>query len=271
MIDMNVLRGPQEGPAIGSVAMTVRDHINAQTFTSMLHTDWKWIPPGYRVNHMVVQGSVLTTQRNQCVRDMDGGWLLFIDDDMVFGPHEIGNIVASWAEVQEQFDDPVLMGGLCSRRAHPYDATLYMREEPTHGRYRFLEKWDTDIVEVDATGCAFLLIPVGVFERLAKRAGTEWPDRETRMKYTPPPLFRWDGMFGEDLAFCQDVKNAGCRIFVDTRIKIGHVTEIVADYRDFLRAVAERPQDQEDKVREMNDKLGLPTLTAEEARARLAG
>ena len=146
--------------SFGTVAMCVRDHINAASATCMWTTDTSFLPDGKYLNRVIVQGSILTTQRNECIRRLTGDWILFVDDDMVWNPDDIARLYASWREVQDQMDEPVIMGGLCHRRTPPHDATMYVRTQPTSGPYRFMETWDNDIVEVDATGMAFLLIPV---------------------------------------------------------------------------------------------------------------
>jgi glycosyltransferase involved in cell wall biosynthesis len=215
---------------------------------------------------LTVVGSMLVLQRNECLRQMEGDWILFIDDDMVWQPDAIGRLVTSWKEQQAKFDHPVIMGALCHRRGAPYDPTLYMRDDAMAGKYRFLEKWDTDIIEVDATGLAFLLVPVTVFEAMAN---APWPNKETRLLYEPPALFRWVERLGEDLRFCQDAKEAGCTILVDTTIKIGHLAEIQVTGDDFLRSISMRPQEDEDMVRAINDKYGLPTMSANEAKEAL--
>lgn len=269
---MNVYRSSDVGggKTLGTVAFCTRDHLNASTATCLWSTDWSWIPQERSVQRFITQGSILTMQRNECLKRMEGDWLLFIDDDMVWEPDAVGRLVKSWEEAQAQFDDPVILGALCHRRAAPHDPTLYVRE-PDSGRYRFVEKWDTDYVEIDATGCAFLLIPATAIERMVAKAGTTWPSFEDRQHLLPPPIFRWDGTFGEDLSFCADARSAGCHILVDTRIQIGHIAEVTVDHRSFLREIAERDPFSEEKVRFMNEKIGIPTMTAEEARARLAG
>ena len=266
MASMEVYASGQPGRLVGTKAMCVRDHINAASFISSITEDKSWLGPGEGVKVLVIQGSILTLQRNECLRQMEGDWILFIDDDMAYPPSSVGQLVMSWRELSSQMDEPVILGGLCHRRAAPYDPTLYMRASPRMGRYRFLEKWDTDIVEVDATGLAFLLIPQSALEAIS---GVEWPAYETRRIYEPPNLFRWQDSLGEDLRFCQDAKAAGCRIFVDTRIQIGHVTEVTIGHRDYLHQIALRSPEDEDLSRRVNDKYGLPTLTSKEARERL--
>ena len=119
---------------------------------------------------------------------------------------------------------------------------------------------------VGQIGMAFVLIT----KRLLQRIAGEFPDREIRAKGRPPSYFRWDEKgFGEDMTFCQDAKKAGARIFVDTSIKVGHIGEITITEENFLRELSERPVEATDLRRVVNDKMGLPTVTAEEAQAKL--
>lgn len=252
---------------VGTICICSRDQISTPTFMSALHNDWRFLEPGQGLSWLIIQGSMLVLQRNEALRQMEGDWILFIDDDMVWDPSAIGRLVTSWRETQAQFDEPVIMGALCSRRAEPHDPTLYYRDSRHEGKYRMLEKWDSDIVEVDATGLAFLLIPKAALQTIT---GDTFPDdKETRMMYESPPVFSWTRRMGEDLRFCQDALAAGCRIMVDTRIEIRHLAVKEVSYRDFLEDIARRDQETEDMVRAINDKHGLPTMTAQEAQERL--
>jgi hypothetical protein len=126
---------------------------------------------------------------------------------------------------------------------------------------------------VDGTGFAFILIHRRVFERMVRvyeeRPGFHWPPIEQRESMPPPNFFRWMDGVGEDLRFCQDAKAIGCRIYVDTRIEIDHVSETTINHRSFLQELATRDPEVEQARRELNDQLGLPTMTAAEARDRL--
>lgn len=247
---------------IGTISIAVRDHVNAATVTAMTHTDWKWIPAGRYVNRNIIQGNILPLQRNGAVQRMIGDWLLFIDDDMVWHPEDIRRLVEAREEI-----DADMIGALCFRRSSPYQPTLFVREQPTAGAYNYLEDWHDDIVEVDATGMAFVLIHKRVFEMIA---GSPTPPYEQRITMNPPNFFRWSGVFGEDLQFCQDAKLAGARIFVDTRIEIGHMSEIEVRRRHFLLEVLYRDEAISAERKRINDEMGIPTLTRERIEELLA-
>jgi hypothetical protein len=247
--------------AIGTVAMVMRDHVNAATLVSLLRTDWSFVPADKYLDRVFVQGSILTLNRNECIQRMDGDWILFIDDDMTWNPDAIRKLI----ETRDYYDLD-MVGGLCFKRTPPFHPTIYMREEATAGKYNFLESWDEDVVEVDGTGMAFCLIHKRVFERML---GMDMPPRDERMEHAPVNFFRWEGGLGEDLRFCQDAKASGSKIFVDTRIPIGHVGEMAFGHRDFLLALAEREPAVVEARRAINDSMGMPTVTPDEARKAL--
>lgn len=264
---LTLLQGHRDGEPIGTIAIPTRDHVSAQLFISLMNTDWTFLPTDRPVNWAVVQGSILTSQRNELVQRMRGDWVLFIDSDMVFDTQAIGRLVLTRDE-----HDLDMLGGLCFQRVPPHQPTLYMRESPTEGGYAFLEKWDKDLVEVDGTGMAFVIIHRRVFERVVQKfqdASFAWPTYEKRIETQPPNFFRWTDGVGEDLRFCQDAKASGSRIFVDTRNRIGHVGETVFNQESFLRELAVRDKDTERARRRLNDRLGLPTMTAKEAQEAL--
>lgn len=236
MSKLDVFRLTQPGTeAVGTVAICTRGMIRSATAISMMLADFSFLKPNESVSRFIIEGHVLTMQRNEAVRRMEGDWLLFIDDDMVWQPSDIARIVAR----REEYDCDVL-GGLCHQRGAPYQATIYMREQEHSGSYTFIEKWDDDeIIECDATGMAFCIIHRRVFDRML---GKPLPSYEERDKKEEPPFFTW-GKFGEDLSFCQMAKETGSRIWVDTSIKIGHITDMVVTTKSFLHEVAVRGEE----------------------------
>lgn len=254
------LRSSEE--PIGTVGLPMRDQIAHATLVSLLGT--RFPEP---CDKLIFQGSVLTIQRNALVQLMRGDWVIMIDDDMTWEPDALLRLVDTYHSLKDQGLDPDIVGGLCFRRGFPYQPTLYMRETATTGPYNIRETWEPgEIVEVDATGMAFCLIAKRAFERLV---GDEMPPYEVRRDHTKTPdFFQWRDGMGEDLRFCMDVKAAGGRIFVDTGIKTGHVTAVLANEQLYFETMARRPVEQIEERRAINDRYGLPTLGAKEARER---
>ena len=260
--EITIYRAVESGKTVGTIAMCTRDKISAATAISWIMSDrHSFLGPDENIGQYIIQGHVLTLQRNECIRNMQGDWIIFIDDDMTFQPDAIARLVARHRE--HNLD---MVGGLCFQRGEPHQPTLYMREQPTEGNYMFLEDWtDGEVIEVDATGMAFVLIT----RRLLEAIAGEFPPLEERLKGRPPSYFRWDEKgYGEDMTFCQDVKKTGARIFVDTSIKIGHIGEFTITEDSVLRELSERPDEATEMRRQINDKMGLPTMTAAQAYAK---
>lgn len=264
-LELMSARSPKE--PLGTIALPIRDHLNSATVRSLLHTDWSFIGAEDAMDRLLIQGNILPLQRNEAVQRMRGHFLLFIDDDMVWEADAVGRLVDTFFELDHQFDEPVIVGGLCFQRQPPHQPTLYMREKPNDGPYNFLETWETEVVEVDATGMAFVIIPKTAIEAIAD---AEMPPLEIRQTMkAPPALFNWTGTMGEDLRFCADAKAKGVRIFVDTRIEIGHISEVSITRKNFLQEIALRPLEVEVERERINTAMGLPTLTAGAARSEL--
>lgn len=247
---------------VGTIAMCTRDTITAPTAMSWMMTDYSFLAPHEYVGRHIVQGHVLVAQRNECVARMEGDWILFIDDDMVWQPSAVKELV----QTREKYDLD-MVGALCFQRGEPHQPTLYYSGGPSaNNGYTYLEKWPEDTaVEVDATGMAFLLIHRRVFERML---GEPLPTLEQRKRMPPPPFFKW-GDFGEDLNFCREAKETGSRIYVDTSIKIGHVGTHVIDEKNFYQQIAYRPEHVEHVRREQLGSLGFEPMSSEEAFMKL--
>ena len=249
--------------SIGTIALPTRDHMASETVISLMMSDFRWAD-GKPISRVIVQGSQLPLQRNECVKHMQGDWLLFIDDDMVFGNDAIGALVATYYQLKETIEEPLIVGGLCVRRAPPHQPTMYVRCDD--GAFNFLEDWEGDLVEVDATGAAFYLIEKAVFEAIM---GGPMPTYEERQELTPWPYYEWIGAMGEDLRFCDRAQAAGARIVIDTRIRVGHLSERAMTINDFWFNVANRPEWVTEQRKAWNDTMGLPTMDRERALERL--
>jgi hypothetical protein len=145
--------------------------------------------------------------------------LLWIDDDMVFDPDALDRLLAH---------DLPIVGGLCHNRRHPYNPILMRRppDSATGPGYGYVYDYEAEtdargLIEVDATGGAFILVKREVYERIA-----------LGLKKDEGPYTKNEG--GEDVTFCERAKSLGYSIFVDTTLDIGHVGEVVVN-SDFAR------------------------------------
>lgn len=270
-LDMSILE-VHENPetsqeCVGTIAMVTRATVAAATAVSLMMNDNSYLRPGQYVKRFIIVGNILTFQRNQCINEMEGDWILFIDSDMTWQPNDVKTLV----ETREKFDLD-MVGGLCFQRGDPYQPTMYkMAPNDAHG-YTFMEKWPVDAaVEVDATGMAFCLIHRRVFDRIL----TEWtaapfPDFEGRHGQRPAPFFRWEEEYGEDFLFCREAKASGSKIFVDTSVKIGHVGEQIITEETFFREIAFRSPEATKFREAVLAEIGEGALTREEAMEMLS-
>ena len=249
----------------GTIAWVTRDKVSAGTAISMMMMDTSFLEPGEYIKKYIIVGNILTFQRNRCIWEMEGDWILFIDSDMTWQPDAIKTIVES----QKKWDLDIV-GGLCFQRAEPYQPTLY-KYGPDKDSYTYLEKWPEDsAVEVDATGMAFCLVHKRVFDRiLQQQAGDTFPDFEERKLYIPAPFFEWGERWGEDFRFCRDAKSAGNRIFVDTSVKVGHVGDTIFNEETFLREIAHRDPDADAFRKAVLESIDEEAMTSEEALLKL--
>lgn len=144
-------------------------------------------------------------------------WLLWVDTDMGFAPDSLDRLLA----VADPAEHPIV-GGLCFRlhEGEP-DGMGGWRTEPQPTLYRWTEvdgeegfelhlDYPDGLVEVDATGSAFILIHRDVLVKV----GRDW---YSRLPVEPGELL------SEDLSFCRRVTGLGFPVLVDTRVKTTHL------------------------------------------------
>ena len=180
--------------------------------------EWRRLFAHFAANHMVRQ--FLKT-------DLDT--LLFIDDDMEFGPgflEEMRSREENW-----KYD---IVQGFYTTRVSPARPLMYRLnpKQPKHAKhtgsyYDYFHDWKPgDVVPVDAVGLGFTLIRREVFE--------------TMVKNVDPEYFGWfvmpDSFSTEDMVFCRAAQKLGFTFAVDTNIQCGHVgrrTFSIDDYAEW--------------------------------------
>lgn len=132
--------------------------------------------------------------------------LIMLDTDMVYHPKTITSLLARKLPI---------VGGLSFRRYSPFDSIML---KITDTGYESINEWEEgELVEVDATGAGCIMYDMDVFKKM------------------PAPWFKFrkeekTGLTtGEDIGFCQDLKAAGYRIFVDTSVPSDHLTTMAVN------------------------------------------
>ena len=178
-------------------------------------------------------GPRIAAGRNDLVRSFlakeawkDVEWLLMLDADMVFDGSLVHTLLDGTRNEQGQIVRPVT-GGLCFGGGHgSILPTMYRFVDPETNNgsaFALVSEWEpNEVVSVDATGAACLLIHRGILELMAQT----FPE--------PSPWFaesEYKGQsFGEDWTFCMRIRNGlGFPIYVNTAAKVGHVKTIVMD------------------------------------------
>lgn len=174
---------------------------------SFIHMD----RPDFTLIH--ADNGPIDTLRNDIVEkalDVGATSLIMMDTDMIYHPQTITRLLSHKLPV---------VGALCFRRYPPFDSIMLKAkeiDEQTRG-YESIDEWeDGALVEVDATGAGCLMFDMEVFKKL------------------PYPWFRFQkqangGVIGEDIGFCQDLRAAGYRIFVDTSVPSEHLTTLAVN------------------------------------------
>ena len=107
-----------------------------------------------------------------------------------------------------------IVGAMVCRRYPPFDPIIMRVNGPGYETIPTTEKDELGLVECDATGAGCVMYDMSVFKKM------------------PYPWFKFtkeeDGRtIGEDIGFCQDLKAAGYRIFVDTTVPAGHLATMI--------------------------------------------
>lgn len=191
-------------------------------------------PESYSFIH--ADNGPIDTLRNDIVDqalDIGASHLIFMDVDQIYHPKTITSLLAHRL--------PVVGAAVC-RRYPPFDPIIL---ELKNGAYAHKEEWNPDgLVECDATGSGCLMFEMSIFRKM------------------PKPWFRFQkheatGLtIGEDVGFCQDLKAAGYKIFVDCSVHAGHLTTMVINRTTHLlwKSMKEKQHQENMKMALLNDK-----------------
>lgn len=143
--------------------------------------------------------------------------ILFLDADNVW-PHDLLTRLLPSHELG-------IVGGLYHLKKPPHEPVA-LRKAPDDDNPNMYEKLphiheEDGPVEVDALGMGCTLVPVALATQIERPWFRFQRDDHGWMKVT------------EDLWFCQRAKAAGCRLWVDPRIHVGHVAHSVIGVKTY--------------------------------------
>ena len=140
---------------------------------------------------------------------------LWIDSDIVFNVEKFYQLVL--------MDEKIASGWYCTEDGKTTSVAHWLDEDDFKGNGGVMNHETLDSIAkrkkpftVDYAGFGWLLIKHGVFE-----------DSQMTYPWFAPKMQVFESgavqdMCGEDVSFCLDAKEAGCRIMCDPRIRVGH-------------------------------------------------
>ena len=185
----------------GIVGIIANDSARYTLFWTCLDT--LELPHGWRKEKLI--GGDWCGARNtlcQMTLDSDAEWLFFMDDDHVFMPNVLNQLLSH---------DKKVIVPVCTTRSAPFPPVAFTERV---GDDRYLPIYlpgqeESGLVEIVAAGTAGMLIHRSV---LIAIGGPRW--------------FEYDAA-SEDLLFCNKAREEGFDIYVDLSVKIGHITHAV--------------------------------------------
>ena len=177
------------------------------------------------VRCILAAGSLVYDARNELLRrahEAQADRILFIDSDMSFNRDLL-------TRLNEDSDAGCeIVAPLCFKRKPPFTPVIYsvmeLREEngmkiPTAQVYENYPA--ADLFQVEAVGFGCVLMTMDAVEKVVTKFGP-WP-------FSPAMGF------GEDMSFCMRAREAGVKIWCDSRIRVGHVGYYTYGEFDYLK------------------------------------
>lgn len=179
-----------------------------------------------------LQGSLVYDSRNTlAINAITGGYerILFVDSDMVLPPD---TLKALSADMDTGFE---YVSALCFSRQAPIKPMIYDRADvekaEPYDRALTDMYWNYPkdaLFRVAGSGFGCVMISVDLIRMVWDRHG---------------PAFLPTSCMGEDLAFCIRARDVGAELWCDSRVKVGHIGQVVYDERVYVVPAAERLPD----------------------------
>lgn len=201
------------------IAVPTFETISPDTFEALWDMD-KPCECGFEA----VRGYDCATARNKMAQKaIDGGWdyLMMVDSDVTPPKDALVNLLSHGVDCVSGFyvhrnaeNEPTER--VCACRLSMDDGTLYydypLESEYTKYELACMRERGENLVEIHGGGMGCVLVKTDVFGRLSY------------------PWFDWvnyrndhRGVLSEDLYFCEKMRKAGIRRYVDTRVACGHL------------------------------------------------
>ena len=199
------------------VAVPTTDYVNAEFMKSLVGLCVKLAKDGTDFDVRIMGGTLVYIARNRlAIQAVEEGFthVLWLDSDMTFGPDIVDDLLFCGKDM--------VCGAFVSRRPQ-YGACVYTSiQDPGH--MERVEHFGTEPFRVDGCGFATVLTRTELLKAVLKRFKT---------------CFRPTSRYGEDLAFCDRVKQLGREIWCEPTVRPGHIA-LIPKYAGDAEGGAER-------------------------------
>ena len=183
------------------VAVPTTDYVHAEFVRCLGQMCIELAENGTEVDLQVQSGTLVYIARNRLARKaIDRGFthVLWLDSDMSFSPNIVDDLLFCGKDM--------VCGAFVSRRP-PYGPCVYS-DISDPGKMKQVESFGTEPVRVDGCGFATVLTTTQLLKDV-------WTKFDT--------CFRPTEKYGEDLAFCDRVKQIGGEIWCEPTVRPGHI------------------------------------------------
>jgi cellulose synthase/poly-beta-1,6-N-acetylglucosamine synthase-like glycosyltransferase len=205
----------QKKPPLIFIACPAYDKVWAETATCVINLTHSSF---YNVIVSFFRGGLIHRSRNTLAKvflehEAKPDYLLFVDSDMLFKADALEQLLLNHKDI---------VTGNAFSRAYPCKPVVGTFDMERPGRVIHMLDYQKDALQpVDSCGMAFTLI--------SRRALEQVGPRPFDFIFFPES----DGELPEDSAFCWRAKQKGLQVWLDSRVQIGHIGDVVFDERDF--------------------------------------
>lgn len=200
------------------IACPTYDKVWAETATCVFNLTHSH---SYRTMVSFFRGGLIHRSRNELAKlflkhEARPDYLLFVDSDMLFKPEALEQLLA---------DGKDIVTGNAFSRQYPAKPVVGTFDPVKIGKVNIMIDFQKEALQpVDSCGMAFTLISRRAMEQVVAAH-----HRPFNIIFFPDT----DGELPEDSAFCWRAKEAGLQVWLDSRVQIGHIGDVVFDERDF--------------------------------------
>ena len=186
------------------IAVPTTDYVHAQFVESFTNLCVRLAKDGIDFDRRIISGTLVYIARNRIANRaiMDGyTHVLWLDSDMTFNDRIVEDLLFC--------EKDMVCGAFVSRRP-PYGPCVYT-DISDPGSMKKVENFGTEPFRVDGCGFATVLTSVDLLDAVQSNFGT---------------CFNPTDLYGEDLAFCDRVKQLGREIWCEPTVRPGHIAHV---------------------------------------------